>query len=272
MEFVHPFYDLDALCRLYQEAFSDAPSYLRFLAQNGWLSPSAMYAVTENGQLQSALAAPRYLLRCGSFEGVCAYFCYVASFKNCQGKGYASALIRFALEDLKQQQVPFVCLIPSSAELFAYYARFGFSDMFTYSSTTFMPRDEPDGCFRKIGAADAEVYYDGYAARYQKIPFCCYKPRSMFSAYAAEHLLSGGEIFSDGQNILFAIRQGSRYRVVEYGGTPSFQTFCNEVGIPVCVEDVGADSTLGMGLVLDGKQIRPTDLSGNFGYCNAMFN
>lgn len=80
MEFVHPFDDFEALCRLYGDAFSVSEKYLRFLSEHGWLNPSVLYAVTENGELQSALAAPQYMLRCGDFEGLCSYFCYVASF------------------------------------------------------------------------------------------------------------------------------------------------------------------------------------------------
>ncbi len=272
MEFVHPFDDFEALCRLYGDAFSVSEKYLRFLSERGWLNPSVLYAVTENGELQSALAAPQYMLRCGDFEGLCSYFCYVASFTKSRSKGYASALIRFAIEDLNKQKVPFVCLIPATTSLFSYYGRFGFSEMFSYSKTMINPNGFEAGTFQKISSEKVEDYYPRYQERYQKMPFCCYKPKSMFSAYAAEHILSGGEIFTDGQDVIFAMKEPAQYRVVEYSGSPSFQAFCNSVDMPVCIEDAGSDSVLGMGLVLDHQQICPADLSGNLGYCNAMFN
>lgn len=105
---------------LFTEAFRDAQFTELFFAR-GW-SPDRCFVAAENGIL-----AALHWFDCTVDGKRAAYVYGIAAFARHRGKGIGSRLIRAGLEFLKAQEYEAVLLVPAEADLFGYYARFGFS-------------------------------------------------------------------------------------------------------------------------------------------------
>ena len=173
--------DISSLKKLWKEIFKDSDDYINLFFREKF-KPEASFVIKENGELLAMLFAEiNTLFENGkSFKG--AYLCGIATKPEVRGRGYASALIEYAISRL--ENIDIFYLIPAEKSLFNYYKRFGFepftyfdkveiaknenTDEFKYSKDFYYPlmntfyEKSCNGLFVKRSQADFEAIYDCY--------------------------------------------------------------------------------------------------------------
>ena len=120
IEFRHPRPGEEAALReLFTEAFADAAFTDLFFSRG--FSAERCFAAFDGG-----LLAALHWFDCTLMGEKAAYVYGIAAFKSQQGRGIGSALIRAALDRLKELGYRHILLVPAGESLFRYYERFGF--------------------------------------------------------------------------------------------------------------------------------------------------
>lgn len=182
--FIRGYNNRYALNDLWGQAFGDEKDFISQMYQCGYLNPSDIFALTEDGRLLAALFLPEYRICVNGEDLPIRLLSCVATDSAQQGKGYMSFLISRALEQVRDLCCG-VCVIPVSQELYSFYERFGFSTAFWISEQTFnenaqktIPLD--------FSATNAESYYEDYYEKYAKNGFV-YKTKERFLQAVAEY-------------------------------------------------------------------------------------
>ena len=129
IEFRHPRPGEGAdLRELFTEAFGDAAFTDLFFSRG--FGPERCYAAYD-GELLAAL----HWFDCTLMGEKAAYVYGIAAFKAQRGRGVGSALIRAALDELKELGYRHILLVPAGESLFGYYERFGFRAASTIRET-----------------------------------------------------------------------------------------------------------------------------------------
>lgn len=269
MEVEFGYQNINAVAELFCEVFGDSVSYINILRNTGFLNPENTYAVVDNNVLISALITPIYTMRWNEQEWDCPYICYICTRKSFQGKGYATHLIQATIKDLKSRGYCFTTLIPANDALFNFYQQFGFQDMFYADILSYEPLLVNKNFFA-LNIWDrykVDSYYNIYYERYSDIPFCIMKSFDLFYGSVVEN----GQVFTDGESIIFTTEGKRSVLVRDYGGTPDFQSFCDFLQKPLSVYIPGNSERIGMGLVLDYSKI-DNSIYNKIGFMNGMFN
>ena len=116
---------------LFTEAFGDA-RFTELFFQRGY-SPDRCFLAAAD-QVLAAL----HWIDCDLHGRRFAYVYGIAAFESCRGQGIGSALIRAAIEHLRQSY-EVILLVPAEEGLFGYYERFGFSAVSTICQETVLP-------------------------------------------------------------------------------------------------------------------------------------
>ena len=114
--------DKNAVIGLWQEAFGEAEKeilpFLEFINKN-------MLLMEENGEIVSMLSLLK--VKIGEIKG--RYVYAVATDKRFRGRGYASELLRYAKQLIKENNEEFLVILPQNESLYAFYAKSGFTPL-----------------------------------------------------------------------------------------------------------------------------------------------
>lgn len=113
--------DIPELRELWKEAFGDSDAYLDTFFSVAFSSRRCRVAVG-NGQIMGAL----YWFPCTCRGQSLAYVYAVATRRDCQGKGVATALMEDLNKDLEMSGISGIILVPGSTELVRFYAKRGY--------------------------------------------------------------------------------------------------------------------------------------------------
>ncbi len=113
--------DVPALRELWQEAFGDSHAFLDTFFSVAWSARRCRVAV-EKGQVVGAL----YWFPCSCRGQSLAYVYAVATRKESQGKGIATALMEDLNTHLESTNTAGIILVPGSKELVRFYAKRGY--------------------------------------------------------------------------------------------------------------------------------------------------
>lgn len=169
---------------LFTEAFGDA-RFTELFFQRGY-SPNRCFLAAER-QVLAAL----HWFDCDLHGRRFAYVYGIAAFESCRGQGIGSALIRAAIEHLRQSYEA-ILLVPAEDGLFGYYERFGFSAVSTICQETVLPGAPLP--LRKLSTSE-------YAALRRKL----LPPNGVIQEGAALELLDGYADFYATENALCAV-------------------------------------------------------------------
>ena len=117
------------LRELFTEGFGDE-GFTDLFFRTGY-APGRCLAAYDDG-----LLAALHWFDCALEDKKAAYIYGIAAFRRCRGLGIGSALIRAALETLKQMGYEAIFLVPAEVSLFGYYERFGFRPVSTIREVT----------------------------------------------------------------------------------------------------------------------------------------
>jgi len=114
------------LLDLWQEAFGESKEeVLPFFRE---IFPLCRcFCVVEEGKILAVVYALPQVLRMGQRELPMAYFYAIATAKSHRGRGLASRLIAFAEEEMRNEGMAGILLVPASESLFKFYEKLGFS-------------------------------------------------------------------------------------------------------------------------------------------------
>ena len=114
--------DKNAVIGLWQEAFGEAEKeilpFLEFINKN-------MLLMAENGKIISMLSLLK--VKIGDING--RYVYAVATDKRFRGRGYASELLQYAKQLIKENNEEFLVILPQSESLYDFYAKSGFTPL-----------------------------------------------------------------------------------------------------------------------------------------------
>lgn len=146
--------DLPALTALWQTCFGDsAESVTAFWAQ--MFDRISVFAAQDGARFDAMLCAlPVTLVSDDGDARPAAYFYAVCTAPDKRGRGLCRTLMRHAELELQKSGVSVFTLVPSSAELFDFYAKFGYQPAF-YHDTYSAPAARGAVKIRQI---DADAY------------------------------------------------------------------------------------------------------------------
>ncbi len=174
-----------ALTDLWGQAFGDEGEFISDMYACGYLKPSDIFALTEDGRLMAALFLPEYRIRVQGTDLPIRLLSCVATDPYQQGKGYMSRLISRVLELIRDDCCG-VCVIPVSESLYEFYEKFGFSTAFWISEQVI----ESDGSSSddpiSFSSEDPASYYNEYFRKYAK-DGCVYKTEERFLQAVKEY-------------------------------------------------------------------------------------
>lgn len=214
---------------LFTEAFQDE-RFTELFFRLGY-SPDRCFLAAE-GQVLAAL----HWFDCSLGGRKAAYVYGIAAFEHCRGQGIGSALIRAAIEHLRQSYEA-ILLVPAEEGLFGYYERFGFSTVSTICQETILPGAPLP--LRKLSISQ-------YAAlRRKHLP-----PNGVIQEGAALELLEGYADFYATQNALCAVSGQLVWELL--GDKRDTPGILGALGIPeATVRSPGGSIPFAMGLGLD---------------------
>ncbi len=117
-------YDETECKRLWQQVFGDDDTFVDEFLMNHYSSNTMLRMIDNQNRYLSML----HIIPFNSEIGRVAYIYGVATDSEHRSKGYASELLRSAIEQIKHNDYSAIMLIPSSESLIGYYAAFGFVD------------------------------------------------------------------------------------------------------------------------------------------------
>lgn len=174
-----------ALTDLWGQAFGDDGEFISEMYACGYLNPSDVFALTEDGRLMAALFLPEYRIRIQGKDLPIRLLSCVATDPYQQGKGYMSLLISRTLELIRNDCCG-VCVIPVSERLYGFYEKFGFSTAFWISERVIDPGEPSSGSFVDFSPEDPGSYYDGYFRKYANDGYV-YKTKERFLQAVKEY-------------------------------------------------------------------------------------
>ena len=224
---------------LFTEAFGDA-WFTELFFRRGY-SPDRCFLAAAD-QVLAAL----HWFDCDLHGRRFAYVYGIAAFESCRGQGIGSALIRAAIEHLRQSYEA-ILLVPAEDGLFGYYERFGFSAVSTICQETVLSAAPLP--LRKLSIGE-------YAALRRKL----LPPNGVIQEGAALELLEGYADFYATQNALCAVSgrliwellgdKGDAPGILGALGIPEATVRTPGGSIPFAMA-IGAEAPIYLGLALD---------------------
>ena len=123
--------DKDAIRQLWKESFGDSDWFIAGFLEK-FHTAERMLAIEENGKLVSMLHILPF--RIGSYS--IGYIYGIATAMETRQKGYATMLIRQAIELARDRKFNALALIPADQRLKEFYSRFGFTGEYPVSFST----------------------------------------------------------------------------------------------------------------------------------------
>ena len=111
--------------RLWKEVFSEQEEFLCLFEAQA-LRRSTLYCVREQGEILSSLFILELPARRNGVMVRAGYLYAAATNKDFRGRGYFSALYRFAAQREREKGTVEIYCVPAQESLFSFYARFGF--------------------------------------------------------------------------------------------------------------------------------------------------
>ncbi len=206
-----------ALSDLWGQAFGDDPQFISDMYACGYLNPSDIFVLTEDGRLIAALFLPEYRIRVNGEDLPIRLLSCVATDPSQRGKGYMSQLISRTLELIRPECCG-VCVIPVSQDLYPFYERFGFQTAFYFSEQLF---DCDGDVLEELTDLESslESYYHEYFSKYAKDGFV-YKTETRFTQAVCEyrHPTQPCEFFTYSDGFAFLQHTPSEILVREWTG------------------------------------------------------
>lgn len=236
-----------ALSDLWGQAFGDDSGFIADMYANGYLRPSDIFAMTDDGRLVAALFLPEYRIRIGGEDSPIRLLSCVATDSSQRGKGYMSRMIPRVLE-LVRHECAGVCVIPVSESLYSFYERFGFSTAFYVSEQVFTPNDVSSPFNFIASKTDPASFYEIYLSKYKK-DGCVFKTGERFLQAVAEyrHPTQPCDFVQGEAGFAFVQRDSSELVVREWAGfsAPNLAAaLISRYGLPVRIQDIPGEGEL----------------------------
>jgi len=187
--------DIPALKALWKQAFGDDEGTIDGFFADAW-TPEGMFVLKEGDRLLSMAAWFPGTLCAGKSGWQAAYLYAVATDEAFRGRGCCRRLLDFMSGWLQGLGVKCLCLVPGSAELYAFYEKLGYGRLFTHgerlceareTAGTAVPAEAPEylAAREELLAARAYLSYP--------VPVLEYQRRAAGRAGGGLYLLSEGE-------------------------------------------------------------------------------
>ena len=267
--------DRYALNDLWGAAFGDSPEFISAMYDAGYLRPSDVFALTEDGRLLCAVFLPEYRLCLQGRDYPIRLLSCVATDPQSRGKGYMTRLLRRAIE-LVRGECDGICVIPVNESLYSFYAAFGFRPAF-YCSERLYPVDCSAAPVIPIPRSASELYAE-YERKYHR-DGCVFKTEERFSQAITEyeHPSQASLFLAFDQGFAFAQKNGGEVIVREWVSPDeaSLAAYLIErYGLPVRIQDFpqGERDRVPMGMLLPLSQALCDGWDGRDLYLNCMYN
>lgn len=189
--------DYEKLRGLWTNEFGDSPNDVDLLYNN--LSATG-YLLEDNGQAVSCLTT----FNAGSYQGCPVQVVYaVCTDSACRGQGYASELLKCALEEIKQEG-SIALTFPAEASLEQFYKKVGFEHCHYEPRNTIVADSDLDITVQAIDVETYSKYRENFLA---EIPHLT----------ASEELLKQVRGFSVNSNGLLLVNKGDAICIVDSG-------------------------------------------------------
>lgn len=232
-----------ALSELWGQAFGDESDFISKMYDCGYLKPSDIFAVTQDGRPIAALFLPEYQICLGGVSYPIRLLSCVATDPMHQGKGWMSRLIPRALE-LVRSECCGVCVIPVSESLFSFYEKFGFQSAFSLSENIYTPEMMEGEEVLIPEPASLDVLYETYQEKY-RIDGCVFKTKDRFFQAVEEynHPSQPTEFVVFGSDFAFVRKETSRVVALEWSGEEKTlaKVLLKKYGLPVCIQGFPTD-------------------------------
>ena len=130
------FADIPALTDNWKRCFGDGGDYVGFFMSRRFSPANTLVAVESERVVSQLFLLPGHLRLAG--ETYDADYLYAAATHPAyQGRGHMARLIEAAKAHTHARGGSFIALVPGKKGLYDYYARFGFSQLFTYQQRVF---------------------------------------------------------------------------------------------------------------------------------------
>lgn len=270
-----------SLSDLWGQSFGDDPEFISAMYDSGYLRPSDIFALTDDGRLVSALFLPEYYIQVNGEDLPIRLLSCVATDSSQRGKGYMSTLIPRVLE-LIQQESCGVCVIPKTENLYSFYEKFGFSTAFYVSEKLYedvavsdapLPPPPPPPPSSSTGNS----YYDIYMQKYG-VEGCVYKTKERFLQAVSEyeHPTQPCEFFKIGNGFAFIQRSSSEILVREWAGISEenlVNALISKYRLPVRIQDLPQEDNKKPIAMVYSFSDALSSLAENKGlYLNCMYN
>lgn len=264
-----------ALNDLWGAAFGDSPDFISAMYDAGYLRPSDVFALTEDGRLLCAVFLPEYRLCLQGRDYPIRLLSCVATDPQSRGKGYMTTLLRRAVE-LVRGECDGICVIPVSESLCSFYAAFGFRPAF-YCSQRVYPIDCSAAPVIPTPRSASELYSE-YERKYHR-DGCVFKTMDRFAQAITEyeHPSQASLFLSFDQGFAFVQKDGGEVIVREWScpdETALAAYLIERYGLPVRIQDFPCEDSdrTPMGMLLPLSQALCEGWDGRDLYLNCMYN
>lgn len=111
---------------LWQTVFHDTDEFVNLYFNRVYKSENTL-VIEKEGRLVSMLQMIPYEMKVDETTLSCAYICGVCTHPSEQGKGYMKALMKQAMDTMRERGFAVTTLIPAEPWLFDFYKRFGYA-------------------------------------------------------------------------------------------------------------------------------------------------
>lgn len=128
------------LKNLYNAVFTGEEEFCRRFFER-FYKKSRVFCRTENGKAVSALHLLDITLSYKSRDYKAGYIFAVGTLEEYRGRGYASSIVKEAVDFCRKEHYDFIFLIAENPLLFDFYSRFGFEKASDETETVLMPEE-----------------------------------------------------------------------------------------------------------------------------------
>lgn len=183
------------LKKVWKTCFEDVDEYIELVFKSFYKEEYLLSKEIDNKIAVSLYLFPFVLRFLGKEEKV-AYLCGACTLPEYRKMGEMGILIKKALKKLRNEDVPFCALIPSTEKLFDYYSRFGFSAV--YKGKTVNIKDNfKESSIRFEEINNAEILSAVYKKTIGKKEFSIKKTKEYFEFLLKDYeIMKTARVFS----------------------------------------------------------------------------
>ena len=199
---------------MWRECFGDSEEFMDMYFSRKYRNEDTLLYILDGKPVASLQMHPYRMTFYGVELGLY-YLSGICALPPYRGRGFASALIMEAHRESGRRGVPLTVLKPASAELYGYYAKFGYAKVFESGS-----RPIPLGEILDSSSGIAEAY-SRFDAIYRGVDFCVQKTLDDFVLIAADYTGDGRPVKTDIGGMAYSVDHMPLLRIYA-GNNPEF--------------------------------------------------